>query len=205
MPLAKSIYQLKITLKDTKPPIWRTIQVPSSYTFWELHCAIQNAFAWNNSHLHSFECEGESHSDMVNFGIPMEEDYDELVKTVPSWKYKINKYLHPLNPKMLYTYDFGDNWEHVIKLEEVLTAEKGLTYPRCIKGRRNSPPDDCGGVWGYDDMLEILADPEHEEFEDTKEWIESIKGGPFDPAQFDPKSVQFEDPKQVFELCFGNR
>ena len=104
---------------------------------------------------------------------------------------------------MEYVYDFGDNWEHTIKLEDVLPAEKGATYPRCIKGKRNSPPDDCGGVWGYADMLEVLANPQDTEYEDTKAWIESMKGGPFAPEQFDPKSVVFADPAEIFKLCFS--
>lgn len=202
---AKTVYQLKITLRDSKPPIWRTIQIKSTATFWELHCAIQDAFAWSNSHLHSFMFVDKNSGTELCFGIPDDEYADELGETLPGWKHKITKYLNPLFPKMEYVYDFGDNWEHTIKLEEVLPAEKGVTYPRCLKGKRNSPPDDCGGVWGYADMLEVLANPRDTEYEDTKAWIESMKGGPFDPEQFDPRSVQFEDPKQVFELCFGNR
>lgn len=204
MSQVKAIYQLKISLKGAKPPIWRTLQVPSSFTFWDLHCAIQDAFAWDHSHLHSFEYRGDTYFDLVFFGVPMDDDFDFMPKTLPGWQYKIDKYLHPLRPKMLYTYDFGDDWHHEIKLEHVLPVEKGVAYPRCIKGRRNAPPDDCGGIWSYMNMLDILDDPDCEEYEETREWIESLNDGPFDPAKFDPKAVQFEDPQQVFEIFFGD-
>jgi len=204
MPPSKTVYQLKIILKDAKPPIWRTIQIKSTTTFWELHCAIQDAFAWSNSHLHRFSFVDKHSGSEFWFGIPFDDEYyDDLPETLPGWKHKITKYLNPLFPKIEYVYDFGDNWEHTIKLEEVLPAEKGATYPRCIKGKRNSPPDDCGGVWGYADMLEILANPADTEYEDTKVWVESMKGGPFDPEQFDPKAVVFADPAAIFKLCFS--
>src|ERR1035438_7523543 len=161
----KQIYQLKITLQGTKPPIWRTIQVPSTYTFWDLHSAIQDAFAWNNSHLHQFTFKDKSTNTEMIFGIPDEDDVYNDIKTLPGWKHKIFKYLNPLQPKMEYLYDFGDSWTHIIKLEEVLPAEKDVDYPRCLKGKRNSPPDDCGGPHGYEDMLEVLFDPNHAEFE----------------------------------------
>lgn len=72
----------------------------------------------------------------------------------------------------------------------------------CLSGKRNSPPDDCGGRWGYSELLEVLADPENDEYEDTKAWVESIKEGPFDPEHFDPKEIKFEDAKLRFKECF---
>jgi len=200
---AKTVYQLKITLKDSKPPIWRTIQIRSTATFWELHCAIQDAFSWNNSHLHSFNFTDKKSGTVLCFGIPDDDGFDDPFETLPGWKHKITKYLNPDFPKIEYLYDFGDDWAHTIKLEEVLPAETGVNYPRCIKGKRNSPPDDCGGIWAYSDMLEVLENPQDADYEQTKEWIESMKDGPFDPAQFDPESVVFQDPDEIFKRCFG--
>ena len=176
--------------------------MPSTYTFWDLHCAIQDAFGWNNSHLHQFKFKDKATNTEMIFGIPTEDDFDLDIPTIPGWKHKISKYLNPLYPKIEYVYDFGDNWEHIIKLEDVIPAEKGVIYPRCIKGKRNSPPDDCGGAWGYLELLEVLNDPKHEEHESTKEWVESIKGGPFDPETFNPDAVTFIDPMKRFKECF---
>jgi hypothetical protein len=200
----KLIYQLKITLKDTKPPIWRTIQIPLTYTFWELHCAIQDAFAWNHNHQHQFRFKDKITKTEIIFGIPTDEDILDGISTLPGGKDKVSKYLNPLYPKIEYIYDFYDNWEHVIKLEEVLPAEKDAVYPRCLKGKRNSPPDDCGGIWGYEEILDILSNHEFKEYEKTKEWVESMKGGPFAPEHFDPKEVEFEDPKKRFKECFSS-
>ena len=84
-----------------------------------------------------------------------------------------------------------------------MPAEKGVTYPVCLSVKRNSPPDDCGGSWGYADLLEALTNPDdHEEYEDAKAWVESIKEGPFDPEHFDPNEIKFEDSKLRFKECF---
>lgn len=91
-----------------------------------------------------------------------------------------------------YVYDFGDYWDHKIQLEKILPREKGVNYPICIKGKRASPPEDCGGVWGYEELLEIIKDPDHEE---TMEWL----GEDFDPEHFDPKEIVFDDPDEYLE------
>lgn len=200
MPPNKMVYQLKITLFDIKPPIWRKILIPTSATFWDLHSAIQDAFHWNHSHLHQFIYDDKLARKHIIFGIP---DEDDEMDTLPGWKHKISKYLNLEEPNMKYVYDFGDDWIHLIQLETILPAEKGVTYPVCLSGRRNSPPDDCGGRFGYSDLLEVLANPDdHEEYDDTIAWVESIKEGPFDPEHFDPNEIKFEDPKLRFKECF---
>lgn len=205
MPPKKMIYQFKITLKDTKPPIWRRIRIPSTYTFWDLHVAIQDAMGWTDSHLHEFTVKNPLSRDELYFGIPDEESDFELDKTtLPGWKHKISKYISLMIPTIEYVYDFGDNWRHKVELEEVLPAEKDLAYPRCIKGKRACPPEDCGGPWGYQELLEVLSDPGHEEYESTKEWVQSFKEGPFDPEHFDPLAVEFSDPKERLEMAFSD-
>jgi len=93
-------------------------------------------------------------------------------------------------------YDFGDGWEHLITLEKILSVQDGQTYPRCIKGKRACPPEDCGGIWGYKALLDILSDPKHEEYADRLEWL----GDSFDAEEFDPKDVEFEDPEKCLTL-----
>jgi len=195
----KMLYQLRITLFDTQPKIWRRILIPTSATFWELHSAIQDVFHWNHSHLHQFHYEDKILRKLLWFGIP--DDEDEL-ETYPSWKHKISKYLNLEEPYLKYIYDLGDDWIHLIELENILPAEKGVAYPICIGGKRNSPPDDCGGVSGYEAMLEVLSDPTDEEYEDTKTWVESMKGEVFAPEHFDPAEVVFINPKQRYKESF---
>jgi hypothetical protein len=200
MPPRKQIYQFKITLKDTKPPIWRRIQVPNSYSFWDLHVAIQDSMGWLDCHLHEFRIRDLA-GGMLSFGIP-DEDFE--VESLPGWKHKIAKHLSLARPAFEYVYDFGDDWRHKVELEEVLPVEPGVIYPRCLKGKRSCPPEDCGGPWGYQALLEVLSDPEHQEHTDTRGWVESIKGGPFKPEEFDPAAVEFSDSKERFELAFSD-
>ena len=190
------VYQFKITLMGTKPPIWRRIQVPKTYTFWDLHVAIQDAMGWLDYHLHEFEIPHPSTDLTVNIGIPDDEFGREVI---PGWETKIADYFSRENQSAVYTYDFGDDWRHKIELEKILPTEKGVKYPLCIKGRRACPPEDCGGVWGYGDFLEIIKDPNHEEHQEMLEWA----GGEFDPEHFDAKEVRFDDPDERRKIAFG--
>lgn len=185
------VYVFKITLKGIKPPIWRRIEVPEAYTFWDLHVAIQDAMGWQDYHLHEFEMRSPSTDGKDRIGIP-DKDFDWGARILPGWKKKIPDYFSVDNPAADYTYDFGDNWEHKVRLEKILPRAEGLTYPRCTAGKRTCPPDDCGGVWGYMEMLEALKDPSHERHEEFTAWL----GGEFQPEHFDPKEVVFDDPQK---------
>lgn len=189
------VYQFKITLKEVKPPIWRRIQVPETYSFYDLHVAIQDAMGWSDSHLHQFEMNDPSSGNEVEIGIP-DEDFADESETLPGWKQKIADYFSLKNPKAEYVYDFGDNWEHIVQLEKILPREEKVSYPVCIDGKRACPPDDCGGVWGYMNLLETISNPDDEEYEDMIEWL----GGEFDPEQFDPDDVFFDDPTERKKL-----
>ena len=192
------VYQFKITLQDIKPSIWRRIQVPETYSFWDLHVAIQDAMGWADYHLHQFELVDPSTGVKVEIGIPDgESGWD--TQTLPGWKRKIADYFSMENKVANYVYDFGDDWNHRIRLEKILPREKGVEYPICVAGERACPPEDCGGVWGYEDFLEIISDPDHEEYEEMIEWV----GGEFDPEYFEVKDVRFEDPDQRHKIAFG--
>jgi len=190
------VSQFKITLRDIKPPIWRRIQIPETYTFWDLHVAIQDAMGWSDYHLHEFEMGGPSTGLKVNIGIP-DEDFGREI--LPGWKQKITDYFSMGNRLAEYIYDFGDNWEHIIKLEKIFPRDKNIDYPICIDGKRACPPEDCGGIWGYENFLEIINDPDNEEYEDMIEWV----GGEFDPEHFDVKEVSFDDPDKRRRIAFG--
>jgi hypothetical protein len=193
------VYQFKITLKGTKPPIWRRILVPETYTFWDLHVAIQDAMGWDDYHLHEFTLLSPKTGRKVKIGIPSDEDVDYGWEVLAEWNQKIAHYFSSENSKADYVYDFGDGWEHSIKLEKILPRETGVAYPRCIGGKRACPPEDCGGIGGYTEFLEAIGDPANELHEDMLDWV----GGSFDPDDFDPNDVEFEDPDSRFKLAFG--
>lgn len=184
-----NIYQFKITLEGIKPTIWRRIQVPETYTFWDLHVAIQDAMGWLDCHLHQFDIINLKTDRKDSIGIP--DEYGGI-ETLPGWKTSISSYFSLSNKKADYEYDFGDCWRHKVNLEKILPLESNIKYPRCIAGERACPPEDCGGIWGYENLLEIIKDPNHEEYEERLEWL----GDNFDPEDFNPADVHFDDPKE---------
>ena len=189
----KKVYQFKITLRGIRPPIWRRIQVPANYTFWDLHVAIQDAMGWFDSHLHAFEVVNPKTGFVEEIGIP-DEDFDwGDRRTIAGWKRKISRYFNEENAKARYVYDFGDDWVHTVTLEKILPSDKDARYPQCIAGKRACPPEDCGGIWGYEELLEIISNPEHEQYEEMIEWLGDED---FDPDYFDRTEVQFYDPKE---------
>ncbi|MBX0328573.1 plasmid pRiA4b ORF-3 family protein [Oscillochloris sp. ZM17-4] len=169
----KRVYQLKITLKDSKPPIWRRVEVPDDSTLSKLHAIIQAAMGWTDSHLHMFSI------GRTSYGVPDPDYEDEDVRD--ERRVKLNQLLTEPKQKLSYEYDFGDSWTHVVLLEQVREPEPGVAYPRCTAGKRACPPEDCGGVWGYADFLAAITDPEHPEHDELREWA----GGEFDPEEFD--------------------
>jgi hypothetical protein len=178
MSKSQSIYQLKITLNDSKPPIWRRVLVPKNITLYELHEIIQTVMGWDDYHLHQFTIDSQI------YGNPEYDEYGDL-ETKNEKKYRLDQFVHGDRFKFHYEYDFGDGWLHNLLVEKILPKEKGIDYPVCIKGKRACPPEDVGGVWGYDNFLEAIADPTHEEHDSYLEWI----GGEFDPAAFDLDGV----------------
>lgn len=170
------IYQLKITLKDSKPPIWRRVLVASDMPLSKLHRIIQAAMGWWDSHLHQFIV-GD-----IYYGVP-DPDYWHEVKD--ERRAKLNQVAPAEKSRLIYEYDFGDDWLHVVQVEKVLPPDPAQKLPICIKGKRACPPEDVGGVWGYDTFLEALNDPAHPEHEMYKEWI----GDKFDPDAFNLDEV----------------
>lgn len=166
-----SIYQIKITLKDVRPPIWRRVQVRSDELLEHLHYVIQLSMGWTNSHLHSFTIEG------VEYGVPMPEFDADGFAPRDEKKIKLSKVISGEKFKFSYLYDFGDSWEHEILVEKVLASDPKIEYPICIKAKRACPPEDCGGTWGYQEFLEAVQDPANPEHEEMLEWV----GGTFDP------------------------
>ena len=179
------VLQFKIELLGVDPTIWRRIQVPERYTFWDLHVAIQDAMGWRDYHLHAFRVVGSE--DVI--GIPDKEG-DDPFETKPGWKLAVADYFTDQVPLAVYEYDFGSSWVHEVRFEGFHDSEPGKTYPACVGGERNRPPEDCGGVHAYHELLRTLADPSDPEHETMLEWV----GGSFEPEEFDADKVTFDNP-----------
>lgn len=168
-----SVYQLKITLKGCRPPIWRRVQVLADTNLSQLHWVIQLAMGWTNSHLHSFAIEG------IEYGVPMPELAWDGEDVLDEQTLRLDQFVTTEKFKFSYLYDFGDCWEHDILVEKVFLARPATQYPLCTKAMRACPPEDCGGVWGYQEFIEVIRDPRHPEHAETLEWV----GGDFQPEE----------------------
>ncbi len=173
------VYQIKVTLKGSKPPIWRRIQVTSDTSLHKLHRILQVVMGWEDYHLHQFTIGGEY------FGEPHPDYGFEMKDEAPV---KLNQVVSGVKTRFTYEYDFGDSWEHTILVEKILPLEANKRYPVCLTGRRACPPEDCGGIWGYAHLLEAIQDPDHPEHEDLLEWLEDD----FDPEAFDLDEINRE-------------
>jgi len=170
-------YQLKVTLKHIKPPIWRRVLVPEDVPLDILHEVLQIAFGWADYHLHLFSAAGRK------YGLP-DPDFPEM-NIDPEEETRMNEALSKLKSKMTYEYDFGDGWEHEIVLEKITAGDTSQSLFTCVAGARACPPEDCGGPFGYERLLKILGNPKHPEHDDMNEWI----GEEFDPEEFDVEAV----------------
>ena len=191
----KTALQFRIDLLDITPVIWRRIEVPSNYSFWDLHVAIQDSVGWLDYHLHEFSIEQRRNRRPVHIGLPDDETATEVM---PGWEVPVSRYLAQPGDECLYFYDFGDGWQHRVVLEGVHLQQDGVKYPVCTDGERACPPEDCSGVGGYYNLLEILADPEHEEYEGMVSWLTGHAKNywPYDPARFEREAVRFDNPKK---------
>lgn len=198
---SKLVYQFRVSLDGSEPEIWRRIQLPEVCTFWELHVAIQDAMGWQDCHLHEFELEP-SKGTRLRIGLPSEEVEDDVEA---GWKVSVSEHLSRPGDLVSYLYDFGDDWRHTILLEGILLAEAKGEYPICIGGKRACPPEDCGGVYGYTNLLEALSDEDHPDHDEMMEWIgDNLEGGKaIDPEAFAPAKVKFSNPAKRLKLATG--
>ncbi len=193
MTFQNCIYQLKITLDDIKPPIWRRLQVPAHIPLVALHDIIQVSFGWSGDNLHHFLINDEYFSstlemdfldDFSDNELEMDflDDFSDNESDTDAW---LDQFRLREGQKFTYEYDFGDSWEHTILLEKILAPEEGVQYPRCIKAIRACPPEDIGGAWAYMTLLETLADPHHPSREMYEGWVDDD----FDPNMVDMDAI----------------
>lgn len=169
--LTGSVLQFKVVLRGSRPSIWRRIQVPEGLSLSALHEVIQVVMGWAGYHMHEFSYQG------LRYGVPDPDWGDGEV--LDERDLLLSDLSLSVKDKIFYEYDFGDGWEHVLTLEKILTLPE-LRTPLCLKGARACPPEDCGGIWGYEELLNALKDPDHEEHESMTTWL----GGSFDPERF---------------------
>lgn len=170
--MPRHIFQLKVSLSDVIPPVWRRVLVPGGYTLDRVHRVIQYAMGWRDCHLHSFDIDGFQYGEPDPEGdLLLRDELDVRLDQV------VTK-----GSQFLYTYDFGDWWEHDVTVEDVFAADPDERYPLCLDGARACPPEDVGGAFGYRTFLAALGDPTHPDHEEMRSWIVR----PFDPVAFDP-------------------
>ena len=171
----KAVYQIRITLENVQPSIWRRVQVLSDCTLAQLHRVIQAVMGWQDYHLHQFTIKRRVYS------VPDPDDARYERKVIDERRVRLSKVVSQVGTRFDYHYDFGDNWHHDLLLEAILMPDPSIQYPVCVAGARNSPPEDCGGHCGYARFLQAIRDPQCEEDERRLEWI----GGHFDSELFD--------------------
>jgi hypothetical protein len=172
------VYQLKITLQDSTPPIWRRVQVRGNTSLSRLHAILQVVMGWTDSHLHEFVIRD------VRYGMA-DMEWDPLDRPRDERRVRLGQLLAREKDRFVYEYDFGDGWSHDILIEKIMPPEPGLPYPRCIAGKRACPPEDVGGLSGYKHFLTAIRNPQHEEHDELLVWA----GGTFDPEAFDSDAV----------------
>lgn len=193
----KRVMQFRVSMEGIKPEIWRRIQVPFDMNFWDLHVAIQDAMGWQDYHLHQFDIKGKWKRKSVLIGIPDFDGYDDIQEVYPGWEIPVRDHFNDLGVTARYLYDYGDCWYHTVLLEGYLVKMKGTDYPVCTGGARACPPEDCGGVIGYNELLRTLKDPEHEDYRSYREWV-----GDWKPERFDPEAVEFDRPYARWRYAF---
>jgi len=180
-PAASGILQFRIELLLMPLPVWRRILVPSTYSFWDLHVAIQDAMGWDDRHLHQFTLDDPVGGLRIRLGIPDDSGFYAVNEVLPGWEHQIVRFIKVGSLPVLYTYDFGDEWQHEILLETSLPAGGKRELPRCVAGEGACPPEDCGGPQGYSALF---------------------RNSP--AVDFDPMAVTFDDPRDRWDRAFRN-
>jgi pRiA4b ORF-3-like protein len=188
IPTQALILRFRIELRETKPLVWREIEVPGDYTFWDLHVAIQDAMGWQDYHLHRFTIPHPRTKKELIFGIL---DLGHDCDAPPGWATQVATLFTLRNNVALYEYDFGDGWRHTVRLVAAVRRDFTLSYPCCTGAAIACPPEDCGGVYGY---AEIVSD---EMDEAARAWLPPG----YDPAIFDPAAVRFDNP--AYRLAYA--
>jgi hypothetical protein len=180
------IYQLKVTLLETKPPIWRRLLVPTDLILGKLHDVLQIAMGWHDEHLYEF------HVGKQPYGRPNPDDqwFGFALPTINDRKVRLDEVLPEVRSTLVYTYDMGDSWEHSVVVEKRLPADPAAAYPVCIGGERACPPEDIGGIPGFYRFMELLLSSDEIEREGAHEWVEE---------DWDPEAFPIDDVNRALQ------
>lgn len=178
--MIEPVARIRIELEGTEPPIWRSVDVPLSSTLFALHDIIQVTMRWQDAHLFEFVI-GER-----VYGEPHPDDVMCARKVFKAKGIRLATLIDRGVRQFLYVYDFGDNWRHRITIEDVRDGDADIEYPAFVGGARRAPPEDVGGTTGFEEFLEAVCDPHHEEHDRMLEWC----GGSFDPVDIDERHVR---------------
>ena len=190
------IARLAIALDEVKPPVRRRIEVPLAIRLDRLHRVFQVVLGWEDYHLYEFRIGRD-----IAYGVPDPDwDFPGSSSRSANKATLADLLAQTRNKTFKYVYDFGDDWRHTVVYEGGVQIDKRAKYPRCVSGARRCPPEDCGGVHGYEELLEAIRDPKHERHAELLEWV----GGVFDPDDFDVRKLRFEDPKKRWKIAFEN-
>ena len=179
-------FQFKIQIKGiSKPPVWRRLKIPAKYDFYQFHIAIQIVFGWYNEHLFQFSPKGYGSYPIIKEIYEDEDDYGDVID---AFEIKLSEIFVVEKQKFTYIYDFGDSWEHTIVLEKILPDI--AMYPMLLQGKGNCPFEDCGGVWGYEQLKETLSDKRNPDYAETAEWCGLEEDEMWDPLEFNLDDTQ---------------
>ena len=187
----KNCYHIKISLDKTNPLIWREILVPDNYTFYQLHHTLQIVMGWTCSHLFEFNIEG------FQVGYVFDDVMEDISHVINCRDARLDELITHKGESFTYWYDFGDSWDHLIEFEGE-HEKQSAKYPICLAGERACPPEDVGGIPGYENFLSIIKNPKNKERKELLEWA----GGKYDSEKFDPKKVKFHNPKTRLKQVF---
>ncbi|MCX6717743.1 MAG: plasmid pRiA4b ORF-3 family protein [Candidatus Taylorbacteria bacterium] len=190
----KKVFQFKVSLECSKPLIWRRILIPEDASFFDLHMAIQDSMGWLDYHLHCFYISQKRTTMPIIVRLPNPEFDDDGIGIVLDERLeKIASHFNRSIKQCKYEYDFGDGWSHTVLFENELPLDINVKYPQCLAGKNACPPEDSGGIWGYEDKLKILNNPKHPEYKEVLEWFCIDEPSEFDPAEFDLNEIEFRD------------
>ena len=175
---ALPVYELKITLRGSNPAIWRRIQVPGRIQLSRLHDVFQVVMGWTDSHLHHFV------DAPIVYSVPSGDDYPGEER-LDERRFRLADVARHEKASFIYEYDFGDSWVHEVVVEKTLPADPNKKYAVCLHGENACPPEDCGGIWGYYELLKAVKNPKHKEHQEMIDWL----GGQFDPGHFDLQNI----------------
>lgn len=188
-------HQFLAVVVESDPLIWRRIQVAHTATWWDLHVALQDAFAWEDMHLHEFDLGPGKAEGRLRVGLPFED-----AGMIRGWERKVTADADAGLRTCLYHYDFGDDWQVALAYEGRVPPQVPFRWSRCVAGAQAAPLEDSGGVYNYQEMLAARLDARHPGHDDAREWLPDG----FDPAHFTPDEVRESDPRRRLKALLAS-